>query len=90
MANGVPRERRATPCRCDGSDRRPTDHTVDLQKQITALADRILQVRVILATLSLPLTSSPGSAVGRLLLAAHVGSVREPRVRINSNLGARP
>ena len=52
MADGVPRERRATPCRCDGSDRRPTDHTVDLEKQITALADRISQLRVILATLT--------------------------------------
>ena len=52
MADGVPRERRATPCRCDGSDRRPTDHTVDLQKQITALADRISQLGVILATLT--------------------------------------
>ena len=28
--------------------------------------------------------SSPGSAIGRLRLAAHVGSAREPRVRINS------
>ena len=34
--------------------------------------------------LSLPHTSSPGSAIGRLRLAAHVGSAREPRVRINS------
>ena len=52
MADGVQRERRATPCRCDGSDRRPTDHTVDLQKQITALADGISQFGVILATLT--------------------------------------
>ena len=52
MADGVPRERRATPCRCDGSDRRPTDHTVDLQKQITALSYRISQLGVILATLT--------------------------------------
>ncbi len=29
-------------------------------------------------------TSSPGSATGRLRLAAHVGSAREPRVRINT------
>ena len=28
--------------------------------------------------------SPPGSAIGRLLLAAHVGSARESRVRINS------
>ena len=33
---------------------------------------------------SLPHTSSPGSAIGRLRLAAHVGSARKPRVRINS------
>ena len=52
MADGVARERRATPCRCDGSDRRHTDHTVDLQKQITALAEGISQLGVILATLT--------------------------------------
>ena len=33
---------------------------------------------------SLPHTSSPGSAIGRFWLVAHVGSAREPRVRINS------
>ena len=38
MAEGVPRERRATTCRGDGSERRPSDPTVDLQKEITALA----------------------------------------------------
>ena len=52
MADGVPRERRATPCRCDGSDRRHTDHTVDLQKQITALANGISQMGVLLAALT--------------------------------------
>ena len=41
MAEGVPRERRATLCRDEGTDRRPTDTTVDLQNQITALADAI-------------------------------------------------
>ena len=52
MADGVPRKQRATPCRGDGSDRRPTDHTVDLQKQITALVDGISQMAVLLATLA--------------------------------------
>ena len=52
MADGVARERIATPCRYDGSDRRHTDHTVDLQKQITALAEGISQLGVILATLT--------------------------------------
>ena len=32
MAEGVPRERRATTCPGDGSERRPADPTVDLQK----------------------------------------------------------
>ena len=49
MAEAVPRERRATTCRCDGSERRPTDPTVDLQKQITALTDAISQMGVLLA-----------------------------------------
>ena len=49
MADGVARERIATPCRCDGSDRRHTDHTVDLLKRITALAEGISQLGVILA-----------------------------------------
>ena len=35
MAEDVPRERRATTCRGNGSERRPADPTVDLQKQIT-------------------------------------------------------
>ena len=52
MADGVPREQRATPCRGDGSDRRSTDHTTDLQKQITALVDGISQMAVLLATLA--------------------------------------
>ena len=38
--------------RVDGSDRRLPDHTVDLQKQITALADGIAQMGVLLATLT--------------------------------------
>ena len=33
MAEGLPCERRATTCRGDGSERRPTDATVDLQKR---------------------------------------------------------
>ena len=47
-----------------------------------------LQLRPSMSTpsylLSLPHTSSPGSAAGHLRQAAHVGSAREPRVRINS------
>ena len=65
MADGVPSERRATPCRGDGSDRKPTDHTVALQKQITALADAISQVGVLLATLTITFAlSNNKSAVG--------------------------
>ena len=51
MAEGVPRERRATTCRGDGSERRPADPTVDLQKQITTLADAISRMGVLLSTL---------------------------------------
>ena len=52
MAEGVPRERRATTCRDDGSERRPTDPTVDLQTQITALAGVISRMVVQVATLA--------------------------------------
>ena len=52
MTEGVPREWRATTCRGDGSERRPTDPTVDLQKQITALTDAISHMGVLLATLT--------------------------------------
>ena len=52
MAEGVPRERRATTCRGDGSERRPSDHTVDLQKEITALAGVISRMVVHVATLT--------------------------------------
>ena len=52
MAEGVPRERRATTCRGDGSERRPADPTVSLQKQITALADAISRMFVLLSTLT--------------------------------------
>ena len=52
MAEGVPRERRATTCRGDGSERRPADPTVGLQKQITALADAISRMGVLLSTLT--------------------------------------
>ena len=48
MAEGVPLERRATTCRGDGSERSPADPTVDLQKQITALADAISRMGVLL------------------------------------------
>ena len=51
MTEGVPREWRATTCRGDGSERRPTDPTVDLQKQIAALTDAISHMGVLLATL---------------------------------------
>ena len=52
------------------------------QPQLTAdSADGGVRVR---QALSLAHTSSPGSAIGRLRLAAHIGSVREPRVRLNS------
>ena len=44
MAEGVPRERRATTCRGDGSERMPANPTVDLQKQVTALADTISRI----------------------------------------------
>ena len=46
MAEGVPRERRATTCRDDGSERMHTDPTVDLQKEITALAGVISRMVV--------------------------------------------
>ena len=52
MAEGVPRERRATTCRGNGSERRPVDPTVDLQKQITVLADAISRMGVLLSTLT--------------------------------------
>ena len=52
MAEGVPRERRATTCRGDGSERRPTDPTVDLQKEITALAGVISRMVVQVAPLT--------------------------------------
>ena len=52
MAEGVPRERRATTCRCNGSERRPSDPTVDLQKEITALAGVISRMVVQVATLT--------------------------------------
>ena len=52
MAEGVPRERRATTCRGDGSERRPTDPTVDLQKEITALAGVISRMVVQVAALT--------------------------------------
>ena len=52
MAEGVPRERIATTCRGNGSERRPTDPTVDLQKQITVLADAISRMGVLLSTLT--------------------------------------
>ena len=52
MAEGVPRERRATTCRGDGSERRPSDPTVDLQKEITALACVISRMVVQVATLT--------------------------------------
>ena len=52
MAEGVPRERRATTCRGDGSERRPSDPTVDLQKEITALAGVISRMVVQVATLT--------------------------------------
>ena len=52
MAEGVPRERRATTCRGNGSERRPADPTVDLQKQITVLADAISRMGVLLSTLT--------------------------------------
>ena len=52
MAEGVPRERRTTTCRGDGSERRPTDPTVDLQKQITALTNAISRMGVLLSTLT--------------------------------------
>ena len=47
MAEGVPRERRATTCRGNGSE-----PTVDLQKQITVLADAISRMGVLLSTLT--------------------------------------
>ena len=52
MAEGVPRERRATTCRGDGSERRASDPTVDLQKEITALAGVISRMVVQVATLT--------------------------------------
>ena len=52
MAEGVPRERRTTTCRGNGSERRPADPTVDLQKQITVLADAISRMGVLLSTLT--------------------------------------
>ena len=52
MTEGVPRERRATTCRGDGSERRPSDPTVDLQKEITALAGVITRMVVQVATLT--------------------------------------
>ena len=52
MAEGVLRERRATTCRGDGSERRPADPTVDLQKEITALAGVISRMVVQVATLT--------------------------------------
>ena len=55
MADGVPRERRATTCRRDGSDgseRMPTDPTVDLQKEIIVLAGVISRMVVQVATLT--------------------------------------
>ena len=52
MAEGVPRERRATTCRGDGSERRPSDPSVDLQKEITALAGVISRMVVQVATLT--------------------------------------
>ena len=52
MAEGVPRERRATTFRGDGSERRPSDPTVDLQKEITALAGVISRMVVQVATLT--------------------------------------
>ena len=52
MAEGVPRERRATTCRGDGSERRSSDPTVDLQKEITALAGVISRMVVQVATLT--------------------------------------
>ena len=52
MAEGMPRERRATTCQGDGSERRPSDPTVDLQKQITALAGVISRMVVQVATLT--------------------------------------
>ena len=54
MAEDVPRERSATTCRGDVSDRRPADPTVDLQKQITALADAISHMGVLLSSLTNP------------------------------------
>ena len=48
----MPRERRATTCRGDGIERMPTEPTVDLQKQITALTDAISHMGVLLATLT--------------------------------------
>ena len=52
MVEGVPRGRRANTCRRDGSKRRPTDPTVDLQKDITALAGVISRMVVQVATLT--------------------------------------
>ena len=52
MAEGVPRERRATTCRGDGSERRPSDPTVDLQKEITAIAGVISRMVVQVAALT--------------------------------------
>ena len=52
MAEGVPRERRATTCRGNGSERRPADPTADLQTQITVLADAISRMGVPLSTLT--------------------------------------
>ena len=56
MAEGVPHKRRATTCRGDGSERRPTEPIVDLQKEryiyITALAGVISRMVVQVATLT--------------------------------------
>ena len=52
MSDGVPRERRQPRVDVIAGDCRHTDHTVDLQKQITALADGISQMGVLLASLT--------------------------------------
>ena len=52
MAEGVQRERRATTCRGDGIEREPIDPTVDMQKEITALAGVISRMVVQVATLT--------------------------------------
>ena len=52
MAEGVPRERKATTCRGNDSERRHADPTVDLQKQITVIADAISRMGVLLSTLT--------------------------------------